>query len=336
MAVIGHEEEGTVKSTAITVTKSTTSTLGTIADELEGARAFASASRAPRTRDAYRVQWRAFAAWCEGHALEALPAEPAAVAAYITNRADAGRKVASIALALAAIGAAHRAAGHPSPTAHPAVSATWQGIRRTLGTAQRRAAPAAVDELRAMLEALPAQGLGAVRDRALLLVGFAGAFRRSELVALDVADLAFRSEGLVVTVRRSKTDQEGAGAEVALANGTNPATCPVRACRAWLEAAGVAEGAVFRSVDRHGHLGERLDGADVSRLVKRAARRAGLDAARFSGHSLRAGLATTAARAGRTDRSIMAQGRWRSRAMVDRYVRDASLFADNASAGIGL
>jgi len=319
----------------IVVTASTVG-LATIAGELEGARAFASASRAPRTRDAYRLQFGTFAAWCSARGLEALPALPATVAAYLVSRTDAGRKVASIALALTAIGSVHKAAGHTSPASHPAVAATWQGIRRTLGTAQRRAAPAAVDELRAMLEALPCAGLGAVRDRALLLVGFAGAFRRSELVALDVADLAFRSEGLVVSVRRSKTDQEGAGAEVAISAGEHAATCPVRAVRAWLELASVAEGAVFRSVDRHGRMGERLDGAEVSRVVKRAAKRAGLDASRFSGHSLRAGLATTAAKLGRADRSIMRQGRWASRTMVDRYVREASLFTDNASAGIGL
>ena len=311
-------------------------TLASIAAELEGARAFAASSRAPRTLDAYRLQFGTFAAWCTSRGLEALPALPTTVAAYLVARVDAGRKVASIGLALSAIGAVHKTAGHVSPTVHPAVTATWEGIRRTLGTAQRRAAPAAVDELRAMLEALPAVGLGAVRDRALLLVGFAGAFRRSELEALDVADLSFRSEGLVVNVRRSKTDQLGEGAEVAIAEGAHAATCPVRAVRAWLELAGVAEGAVFRSVDRHGHVGERLDGAEVSRIVKRAAKRAGLDASRFSGHSLRAGLATTAAKLGRADRSIMRQGRWASRAMVDRYVRDASLFTDNASAGIGL
>ena len=309
--------------------------LASIAEELEGARAFAAASRAPRTRDAYRLQWHTFAAWCSAHELEALPALPATVAGFLVSRTDARWKVASISLALTAIGSVHRAAGLASPAAHPAVSATWEGIRRTLGTAQRRAAPAAVDELRAMLAALPAVGLGAVRDRALLLVGFAAALRRSELVALDVSDLSFRAEGLVVTVRRSKTDQEGAGADVAIAPGAHVATCPVRALRAWLDGAAISEGAVFRAV-RRARVGERLGAPEVNRIVKRAAGRAGLDGSRFSGHSLRAGLATSAARAGRGDRSIMRQGRWASRTMVDRYVREAGLFVDNASDGIGL
>lgn len=327
-------------TTAVVVANVGSSALASIGAELETARAFAGESKARRTREAYRYQARTFAAWCEARQLEALPAEPATLAAYLASRAEAGWKAASIGLALTAIGQAHKAAGYASPAAHPAVAATWAGIRRTLGTAQRRAAPATVDAIRAMVEALPGLGesptIGALRDRALLVLGFAGAFRRSELVALEVADLAFRAEGLVVTVRRSKTDQEGAGANVAIPFGANPATCPVGAVRAWLKAAGIADGFVFRAVDRHGHVGEGLAGAEVARIVKRAATRAGLDASRFSGHSLRAGLATTAAKQGKGDRSIMAQGRWSSRAMVDRYVREANLFRDNASAGIGL
>lgn len=325
-----------MEPTTAIVVASETATLATLAPELATARAFAAESKARRTREAYRYQFGTFADWCAGRGVEALPADPATLAAYLANRAELGWKPASIALALSAIGAAHKAAGYASPASHPAVAATWAGIRRSVGTAQRRAAPATVDAVRAMVGATGSASLGALRDRALLLVGFAGAFRRSELAALDVADLSFRAEGLVVTVRRSKTDQEGAGVDVAIAFGGDPSTCPVRAVRAWLEAGAVREGAVFRAVDRHGNVGERLAGAEVARVVKRAAARANLDASRFSGHSLRAGLATTAAAQGRADRGIMRQGRWSSRAMVDRYVREASLFADNVTAGIGL
>ena len=313
--------------------------LASLAPDLDLARAFAVESKAPRTRDAYRYQWATFVAWCEERDLAALPADPATLAGYLANRAELGWKVASIALALTAIGAAHKAAGMVSPSAHPIVAATWAGIRRTLGTAQRRAAPATVEAVRAMVQALGIEGAPSparMRDRALVLIGFAGAFRRSELEALDVSDLSFRAEGLVVTVRRSKTDQEGAGAEVAITYGNDATTCPVRALRSWLDAAALRDGPAFRTVDRHGHIGGRLVGAEVARIVKRLATRAGLDASRFSGHSLRAGLATSAAVQGRADRRIMDQGRWKSRAMVDRYVRDASLFRDNVSAGIGL
>jgi integrase len=312
-------------------------TLASFGDVLESARAFAAESVAPRTREAYAYQWRTFAAWCEAQGVVALPASAATLAAYLADRAErCAWKPASIGLALVAVRAAHKAAGVEHATSHPAVVATMKGIRRTLGTAQRRAAPVVVDELRAMVDALPADSLGAVRDRALLVVGMAGALRRSELVGLDVSDVTETADGLVLTIRRAKTDQEAQGARIGLPYGNTAATCPVRALRAWRDASGVTDGALFRAVDRHGHVGERLHAADVARVVKRAAGRAGLDAARYSGHSLRAGLATSAARAGRSDRAIMAQGRWSSRAMVDRYVREGSMFRENAAAGIGL
>jgi len=311
-------------------------TLASFGDVLESARAFAAESVAPRTREAYAYQWRTFTAWCDAQGVIALPASAATIAAYLADRAERAWKPASIGLALVAIRTAHKAAGVEHATSHPAVVATMKGIRRTLGTAQRRAAPVVVDELRAMVDALPADSLGAVRDRALLVVGMAGALRRSELVGLDVSDVTETADGLVLVVRRAKTDQEAQGARIGLPYGNTAATCPVRALRAWRDASGVTDGALFRSVDRHGHVGERLHAADVARIVKRAAGRAGLDAARYSGHSLRAGLATSAARAGRSDRAIMRQGRWSSRAMVDRYVREADLWRENAAAGIGL
>ncbi len=311
-------------------------TLASFGDMLESARAFAAESVAPRTREAYAYQWRTFAAWCEAQGVVALPASAATLAAYLTDRAKrCAWKPASIGLALVAVRAAHKAAGVEHATSHPAVVATMKGIRRRLGTAPRRAAPVVVDELRAMVDALP-DGLVAVRDRALLVVGMAGALRRSELVALNVSDVTETADGLVLTIRRAKTDQEAQGTRIGLPYGSHAATCPVRALRAWREASGIADGAVFRSVDRHGNVGQRLGGAEVGRVVKRSAARAGLDAARYSGHSLRAGLATSAARAGRSDRAIMRQGRWSSRAMVDRYVREADLWRENAAAGIGL
>jgi integrase len=311
-------------------------------DALEAARAYAAKSRAPRTLDAYAYQWRVFTAWCVEQGAEPLPATPTTLAAYVAHLAKASRtttrrawKPSSIALALVAIRAAHQSAGVEPATKHPAVVAVLRGMRRELGTAQRRVAPVTVPELRAMLDALP-DGLAATRDRALLVCGMVGALRRSELVALDVADVAETDKGLVVTVRRSKVDQEAAGAKVPLPRGAHAATCPVRALRAWLDASGVTSGALFRAVDRHGNVGERLAGADAARIVKRTAARAGLDAATFSGHSLRAGLATQAARSGKSDRAIMAQGRWKSRTMVDRYVRDGALFRDCAADGLGL
>lgn len=301
----------------------------------ESANRYFRAARSPRTRQEYDRQWKGFVAWCETMGLRALPAAPETVALYLSARADEGRKVSTLSLALSAISQAHKIAGHDSPRKSGAVHNTWKGIRRELGTTQRRVVPVEVDLLRKMAKAQP-KSLRGLRDRALLCLGLAGAFRRSETVALEVADLSFTDDGLVVTVRQSKTDQESEGAQVGIPYGSNRSTCPVRSTQAWLEAAGITEGPVFRSVNRHGKVGGRLSGADIARAIKRAAESVGIDPAEYSGHSLRAGLATSAAKNRVSDRAIMKQGRWKSRPMVDRYVRDASLFDENAAAGIGL
>lgn len=302
---------------------------------LNAARDYVKAAKAPNTRRAYHTQWTLFARWCERRGRAALPTESATLALYLADRARRGRKVATLSLALSAIRAAHRDANFPDPADTVEVRTVWEGIRRTHGTAQRRAAPLSAGDIAKISAKLRSGTPRTARDRAMILVGFAGAFRRSELVALDVADLTFKpAHGLVVRVKRSKTDQNAAGADVAIPFGSNSSLCPVQALRAWLAAGSVTEGPVFRSIDRHGNLGGRLDGRDVARIVKAAAERAGLDATLVSGHSLRAGLATSAALAGKSDRAIMAQGRWRSRAMMDRYVRSADQWRDNAAGGL--
>src|SRR5271170_4271125 len=213
---------------------------------------------------------------------------------------------------------------------------TLKGIRRTLGTATAPKAPTLTDDIRAMVEATDAGLIGA-RDRALMLLGFAGAFRRSELVGLDIADCVFGKDGLTVTLRRSKTDQDGAGRKIGIPYGSNPETCPVRTVQAWLAEAGVDAGPLFRSISRHGQVqAGRLSGIDVARVVKKLAVRAGLDPAKYAGHSLRAGHATSAAIAGASERSIMKQTGHRSVQMVRRYIRDGSLFRDNSGGKLGL
>ena len=174
------------------------------------------------------------------------------------------------------------------------------------------------------------------RDRALLLVGFAGAFRRSELVSLDVSDVTFDPNGLTIRLRRSKTDQEGEGRKVGLPYGSNLATCPVRALQEWLSAGSISEEALFVGINRHGTPQGRLSACAVALIVKKVVAAAGLNPDLYAGHSLRAGLATSAAMAGVSERSIMAQTGHRSVQMVRRYIRDGSLFRENAAAGIGL
>lgn len=300
------------------------------------AHAFAAESRAPRTRQEYARQCRLFASWCVAHGVPSLPADPQTIARFIADRAAAGLKPGSLQVALAAIGAAHGKAGHGNPCKHPSVTEVWTGVRRTLGTAPRQVDPVLASDLREICARLPPSLLG-TRDRALLLIGFAGAFRRSELVGLDVDHVQWSARGIVVSLARSKTDQAGAGFEKGIRPGERDATCPVRALQAWLAASRIAEGAVFRHVDRHGRVRARLSAAAVADVVKRSCDAAGIDPDRVAGHSLRSGLATSAIRAGKTDRAAMAQGGWKSRASFDRYVRRGTILDDgNASGGIGL
>src|SRR6202171_3809977 len=189
----------------------------------------------------------------------------------------------------------------------------------------------------AMVETLSPTSLIGVRDRALLLVGFAGAFRRSEVVSLDVADVTFGGDGLIVQLRRSKTDQEGEGRKVGLPFGSNPLTGPARALRACLAVAVIARAPIFRAVDRHGNVADvRLTDQSVALVVKRCAKAAKLDWERYAGHSLRSGLATAAAMADVSERAIMVQTGHKSLPMVRRYIRDGALFRRNAAAAVGL
>jgi integrase len=302
---------------------------------LDKARAYAEQATAENTRAAYRSDWAHFTTWCEAHSASPLPADVATVAAYLAACADSF-KLATIERRLVSISKAHSASSMPNPAKTEAIHLTMKGIRRALGRAQTQKAPAVTDVIRAMLDTL-GNGAAGLRDRALVLLGFAGAFRRSELVALDIGDLAFVPSGVVITLRRSKTDQEGQGRKIGIPMGLFVATCPVRALRAWIEAAELVSGALFRPIDRHGNIKpDRLTAHAVARIIKRCAGKAGLDASLFSGHSLRAGLATAAAAAGASDRTIMRQTGHKSRAMVDRYIRSAELFKDNAGGIVGL
>lgn len=298
-------------------------------------RAYIDAATAPNTRRAYRSDWEHFARWCAAHGFSSLPATPETVALYLGALA-AVAKVSTVQRRLTAIAKAHRAAAYDTPTKSEAVHLTMRGIRRTHGVAPTQKAPAVLADLRAMLGVLPDNLIG-TRDRAILLLGFAGAFRRSELVALDVGDLAFGERGLTITLRRSKSDQEGEGAKKGIPFGRHTLTCPVTAVRDYMDMSHVSDGPLFRPVNRHGQIGEnRLGGKAVALVVKRAAQAAGLDPDRYAGHSLRAGLATAAAAGGAQERDIMRQTGHRSVQMLRRYIRDGELFRDNAAAIAGL
>jgi site-specific recombinase XerD len=299
---------------------------------------YARASKADNTLRAYRNDLRDFEEWCTDHRRRSLPATPNTLTLYLTALAEAGARASTIQRRVSAISQAPQLAGHVPPPTHVwAVRATLRGIRRTLGTAPEQKAPIVTADLHRLIAATPAGTLAGRRDRALLVLGFAGGLRRSELVSLDAEDVAEIEDGLRVTLRRSKTDQEGEGRELGLPRGQHIDTCPVRTLRAWRSAGGIDSGPLFRPVTRHDQLqAGRLTPQSVALVVKRACRRADLDPAAFAGHSLRSGPATAAAAGGAPERAIMRQGGWRSEAMVRRYIRTATLFEENAAAYVGL
>jgi len=300
---------------------------------IEEVRAYAAAGDAPRTLKAYSGDWRDFSGWCSKGGRDALPASPETVALYLASQSHT-HKAATLARRLVAIARAHETRGLDSPTRSVRVRAPWKGIRRRLGTARRGKAALVLEDLRAVVERMaPPAGepwpLAALRDRALLLVGFAGAFRRLELVGLDVEHLTFSSAGVAIRLPRSKTDQEGQGQVVGIP--INAA----RALRAWLEASRISRGAVFRRVDQRGRVGsQRLYDRSVARIVKRRVAAAGLELD-VAGHSLRSGFATSAIRAGVAEDRAMRMTRHRSVEVFRAYVKDAELF-DNAAGDLGL
>lgn len=325
-----------------------------LAEALQSASDYAKASKSAATRRAYKCDWADFAAWCERAGAIALPAEPAVLASYLAQLADRGKKVSTIRRRLAAIAYAHRLKGLPLPGESDAVRAVLAGIRRTVGVAVSRKAPAtALVIARAIAARQPDRargGLRFLRDQALLLLGFAAALRRSELVALDIADLEFSDRGVIVAIRSSKTDQEAEGAFVAVPNGRK--LKPVAALRAWLDAlaraSGLQEGvhareradagasalpkdaALFRSIDKGGRIGGRLSGRSVANIVKDYAAAAGFDDAIYSGHSMRAGFVTNALERGADFFAVMQVTRHRDVDTLRAYDRRAGLFKDHA------
>ncbi len=306
-------------------------------DELVAeARDFLAAAEAEGTRRNYATDWRAFLSWCAAHGFESLPADPDVVALYLTDYARA-HKASTVVRRAVGIAKGHRRAGYLSPTEVESVRLVLAGIRRTKGMAPVQKSPLLTADVLALLSTCDPDTLAGVRDRALLLVGFMGAFRRSELSALDVGDIEDRPEGMAILLRRSKVDQEARGRRKVLVYGSAPPTCPVTAARAWMARTALASGPVFRPVDRHGRLGaHRLSGQGVAAVVKRAALAAGLDPAFFAGHSLRAGHVTQAKRNDATDLEVMSQTHHRSAGSIAGYVREADLFLHTSARRLGL
>ena len=322
-----------------------------INDELEAiakrAAELARRSKADNTQRAYRSAWKQYATWCARFDFEPIGADPQVVALHIADIADR-LAPATVRLRLSAIVAAHRLLGLQLDPKHHAIAAVLAGAMRPNAPHRKRLAkPVQSDALRRISEACPADAVG-VRDRAMILLGFGAACRRSELVALTIADVILDERGAAVTFRRSKTDQEGEGAVVAI-HGTDDPILDVRAVlAAWLairyrrrakeqgkplpEDLRTGAAPLFCQLAKNGQpIGRPLSAYAVVRTIKAAAVRAGLDPTGYSGHSLRSGLATTAAGSGASLAEIMDQGRWRSVEMAKHYVRDAEIWRNAAS-----
>ncbi len=311
---------------------------------------YVAAARAGNTLRGYRSDWREFTTWCEAHHTTPLPAAAATITGYLTDLARAGAKVGTMSRRLSAIRFTHQLHDTPDPTRNARVLAVWEGIRRTHGAPPDQAAPLMPPDLFDVLTACPTTrtwrsstrapepDLAGARDRALLLVGFVAALRRSELAALTLDAVAQHPNGLVLTLARSKTNQTGERAElVVLPRAANPARCPVTALQHWTDLAGITDGPLFRGVGKDNRARPTpLHPESINTLVQNAVARAGIDPTRYSAHSLRAGFVTYAHLRGASDRAIAHQTRHRSLASIGTYVRVQAAWIDNAATTLGL
>lgn len=289
---------------------------------------------AENTRSGYRADWHDFTSWCKLQRLESLPAAAQTVLLYSHAQLASGRKVSTAIHRLSAINSYHQAAGYPKP----ADAVAWPfllAVRRMRGEQPEQKAALTVEELRGMSKALPETPHG-LRDRSVLTLGFASGLRRSNLVALDLADVDFREEGLVLTIRREKQDRRGEGRVVGVIGGRHAETCPIRTLQDWLKQRGSSPGPLFTPVYAGHALLKRLKPAHVARIVKAAAAAAGLDSARLSGHSLRSGMATSAIENGAGELIVAAHLGHKNLSTTRRYFRRTDPFRANASGLLGL
>lgn len=297
---------------------------------------YAQRSRSDNTKRGYASDLKGFASWCVHRNVSSFPATPSTIATYITERANEGKKVATIRRCLSAIAMIHKRAGLPNPCETGEVTAVMEGITRTKGLAPNQKKPLTIEVLREILRFVPQDHKG-LRDRAILLLQFAGALRRSELVALQMKNLEFTPEGLRLTLTKSKTDQEGRGDVLGIVHGQHPETCVIKSLKQWIEAARLVDGSLFRAVSCHGHISPKaLSSGSVARVVKNYVEAAGLDPTLYSGHSARAGFITSAALAGASERQISRVSRHRSVESLRQYVRTATVFEDSATGMVGL
>lgn len=289
-------------------------------------------SKADNTLRAYEADWLDFYDWCGHLGLQALPAEPETIVNYINDLADHA-KANTVSRRISAISENHKAAGYVehNPCRGGLVRNALDAIKREKGTIQKGKAPLLLEDLQAIVPCFDLSDISGVRDKALLLTGFMGAFRRSELVKIDVEDLTFTRDGLIILVHQSKGDQEGQGEYVAIPYNFNSSACAVVAVQNWLNHSLIKQGPLFRPLNKYKQVRQqRLSDKSVALIVKKYAGMAGFNAEDFAGHSLRRGFATSAAQHDVDERTIMQQTRHKSEKMVRRYIEQGNLFKNNA------
>lgn len=289
-------------------------------------------SKSDNTLKSYAADWNDFTDWCEAHELAPLPCKPEDIVNYINDLADHA-KANTVSRRVTAISENHIAAGYQesNPAKHVMVHNAMQAIRREKGTFQHGKSPILMETLPLLADMLEGKDLVTLRDKALLFLGFAGAFRRSELVGIQIKDLTFTPQGLIVFIPQSKGDQLGSGSQVAIPYGPDRDTCAVRAVREWIKAAHLEDGPLFRGFKCNQEpRSTQLSDKAVALIVKKYMARLGLNPDDFAGHSLRRGFATSAAQHDLDTLTIMRQTRHKSEKMVHRYIEQGNLFRDNA------
>ena len=291
-------------------------------------------SKAINTVRAYKSDFRDFGIFCVKNGFKNLPSEPKIVSLYLTYLSSKDVKINTIKRRLVSIGVIHKLKGHYLDTKHPIIIENLMGIKRRKGSKQKGKKPLLINNLKQIIDVINKEkeaDLKKLRNKALLLIGFAGGFRRNELVSLDVDDLEFVLEGLKITLKKSKTDQYGEGFTKGIPYFENSAYCPVKNIKSWLNVSKINKGAIFVRFSKGIKItNDRLSDQSVALIIKNYLITAGFDSKEYSGHSLRSGFATSAAEAGAEERSIMAITGHKSSEMVRRYIKEANLFKNNA------
>ena len=291
-------------------------------------------SKAINTVRAYKSDFHDFGLFCQKNGFKNLPSEPKIVSLYLTHLSSKEAKISTIKRRLVSIGVIHKMKGHYLDTKHPIIIENLMGIKRRKGTVQKGKKPILINDLKKLIDVINQEkepDIKKLRNKALLIIGFSGGFRRNEIVSLNLEDIEFVFEGVKITVKKSKTDQFGEGMIKAIPHFNESLYCPVTTLKRWINISKIKTGALFRRFSKGSKLSNnRLTDQSIALIIKSYLGKAGINSHNYSGHSLRSGFATSAAEAGAEERSIMSMTGHKSTEMVRRYIKEANLFKNNA------